>query len=89
MAWTTSKVAQYGIGNVVIQHWTLVADSATLELATGLGTLLSAQSSIKSATTAGFKTKINVTSLGTASYGAVAITGVASGDELYLTVIGN
>ena len=89
MAWTTTKKAQYNEGSVVVQHWDLVADSATLELSTGLKNVVSVQHSIKSATAATYKVKANILSAGTAAYGNVALTGCTSGDELYITVIGN
>lgn len=88
MAWTTTKKAQYNEGNVVVQHWELAADSATLELATGLKNVLIAHVSAKSAA-ALVKTKLNILSAGTAAYGNVAVTGATSGDNLFLTVYGN
>lgn len=88
MAWTTTKKAQYNTGNVVVQLWDLSADSATLELSTGLKNVLSLQVSPKSAA-ALVKAKPNILSAGTASYGNVAVTGASSGDDLYLVVYGN
>lgn len=89
MAWTTTKVDQHNEGNRCVQHWDLTADSATLELSTGLANIISVQHSIKSATAATYKVKLNVLSAGTASLGTVALTGCTSGDQLYLCVIGN
>lgn len=89
MAWTVSKKAQYNEGNVVVQHWALSADSATYELSTGLKNVLHVLPGIKSATAATYKVKPNILSAGTAAYGNVALTGCTSGDDLYLTVIGN
>jgi hypothetical protein len=90
MAWTTTKVAQYNAGDVVVQHWFLSADSATVELSTGLGNIRSAQFSPRSMTTTTTpKVKLNVLSAGTAAPGFVAITTAVSGDDIYLTVIGN
>lgn len=89
MAWTTTKKAQYNVGNLVVQHWDLSADSATLELSTGLKDIVSVAQGIKSATAATYKVKPNILSAGTAALGNVAITGCTSGDDLYLTVYGN
>lgn len=89
MAWTTTKTAQYNEGGVVVQHWNLIADAATLELSTGLKNILHLTTGINTATTAGIKFKANILSAGTTAYGNVAITGAASADNLYLTVYGN
>lgn len=89
MAWTATKVSEYPAGNNRVQHWTLTADSATLELSTGLKTLVAVYGTIQSATSVGIKYKMNALSAGTALGGNVAITGAASGDNLYLMVIGN
>lgn len=89
MAWTTTKKAQYNEGNVVVQHWALTADSATLELSTGLKNVLHVNHAVRSANSANYKVKANILSAGTAAYGNVAITGCTSGDDLYVTVIGN
>ncbi len=89
MAWTTTKKAAYAEGNVYVVHYALTADSATLELDTGLKNVVCVQHSIKSATAATYKVKTNVLSAGTAANGYVALTGCTSGDELYLTVYGN
>ncbi len=90
MAWTTTKVAQYNEGNLAVQHWTLSGDSATLDLTTGLGTVLSVQWSAKSmTTTTSPKFYANASTLAVASNGHVSITGAVSGDDIYLTVYGN
>lgn len=88
MAWTVTKKAEYASGNYKIQHWDLAADSATYELSTGLKNIVHLEPSVKSAA-AIVKTKPNILSAGTASPGSVAITGCSSGDDLYLTVVGN
>lgn len=89
MAWTTTKKVQHAVGNVYVQLWELSADSATLELSTGLKDIVSVSLAVKSAATAAYKVKANQLSAATASRGTVAITGVASGDDFYLTVYGN
>ncbi len=90
MAWTTTKVAQYNEGDVVVQHWLLSADAATLDLTTGLGNVRSAQWSPKSMTTTTCpKVYANALTTAVAAAGHVSITGAVSGDDIYLTIIGN
>lgn len=90
MAWTTTKVSQYNSGDKVHQHWTLTSDSATLDLTTGLGNVLLVQWSPKSMTTTTTpKFYANALTTAVASNGHVSITGAVSGDDIYLTVIGN
>lgn len=88
MAWTVTKLEQYAIGNLYVQHWKLLPDGATYELDTGLGIVRSVTLSPGSATTAIMKAYPNALSGLTAANGYVSVTGVASGDELYLTVYG-
>lgn len=90
MAWTATKVAQYNEGDKAIQHWSLTSDSATLDLITGLGNVVSVQWSPKSMTTTTTpKFYANALTTAVASAGHVSITGAVSGDDIYLTVIGN
>ena len=89
MAWTTTKANQYNVGDKVVQLWKLTADSATLELSTGLNVLAHAQASPGSLTTTIGACYINATSAAVASNGLVSVTGVTSGDEIFLTVWGN
>jgi hypothetical protein len=88
MAWTTTKNLETVFGNVRTQMYLLTADSATLELDTGLGSVIHVVSSVKSATTSAHNIAINVLSAATASPGYVSITGVTSGDDIWLTVYG-
>ncbi len=89
MAWTTTKVAQYSEGNNYVQHWFLSGDSATLELSTGLKNVVHVVRSPKSMNSLNFSLKPNVNSTAVATAGMIAITGCTSGDEMYITVIGN
>lgn len=89
MAWTTTKVVEAVVGDKRMQVWNLVADSATLELSTGLKNVSGHSIGPVTMTTAAIKVKLNVLSAGTAAYGNVAITGAASADNIYLTVYGN
>lgn len=88
MAWTTTKTVEAIIGNQRLQVWDLLADSATLELSTGLKNITGLSVSIQTATTAALKIKPNILSAGTAAYGSVAITGATAADRVYLTVYG-
>jgi hypothetical protein len=88
MAWTTTKQVQYAAGDVYVQLWDLTADAATLELNTGLQYILHVQHSAQSITSAGFKVKRNELSAATASNGTIALTGCASGDNIFLAVWG-
>lgn len=89
MAWTTTKVSQFNTGGLVQQLWQLTADSATLELSTGLKNVVALNTGIVTATAATVKFKANILSAGTAAYGNVAVTGATSADIFYLTVFGN
>jgi hypothetical protein len=93
MAWTTTKKSEYAVGNHKVQLWDLTADSATLELNTGLRVVDHAQlqivSGAASAASFGHSTKRNKLSAATASNGMVAITGAVSGSDFMLTVWGH
>ena len=89
MAWTTTKVAQYNAGNQNIQQWKLVAESATLELSTGLGVIDCAVLSPADVSTANVYYGVNVTSAAVASNGMLAVTGATSGDVFYVAVYGH
>lgn len=88
MSWTTTKVSEFSVGDQKQQLWTLTADSATLELSTGLGYINHAVLSPSSMNSANSKYAINVLSAATASKGTVSVTGCTSGDRMYLTVYG-
>lgn len=89
MAWTATKVVEGVIGDKRMQVWDLLADSATLELSTGLKNISALAIGIQTATAATIKCKPNILSAGTAAYGNVALTGATAADRIYLTVYGN
>lgn len=93
MAWTTTKVSEYSAGNHKVQLWTLTADSATLELTTGLNRVdhiqLTKASGAASAAAWQVVAKANVLSAATASNGMIALTGAASGNDFFLAVWGH
>lgn len=89
MAWTTNKNFEYAAGNHKVQLWELTADSATLELDTGLSRVDHIAATPASAASSIPNFQRNVLSAGTASNGFVAVTGATSGDDLFLTVWGH
>lgn len=90
MAWTQTKVARYPVGNHFMEEWKLVADSASSELITGLKVALRVNEGKGSVATASRpRYALNVLSGATAQGGAIAIISCASGDELYVSVLGN
>lgn len=89
MAWTTTKLAEYNAGNCRHQHWKLVADSATLELSTGLQYILSAQKQVASGASGNHNVGINRLSAATASNGTLSLTGCVSGESYFVSLIGN
>jgi len=88
MAWTATLNKKTVFGDTRVHLYELVADSATLELDTGLDYIDHIQPSVKSAATYGAYFDKNVLSAATASNGTVAVTGAASGDTYFLTVYG-
>ena len=88
MAWTKTKNLETVFGNVRAQFYLLTADAATYELDTGLGHVIHVAHAKKSAATGSHNISINVTSAAVASPGMVSITGVVSGDDIWLTVYG-
>jgi hypothetical protein len=93
MAWTTTKNFEYAAGNHKVQLWELSADSATLELVTGLNVVDHVQMTKASgaASAASFQAVVrrNVLSATTAQNGNIAITGAVSGNDFFLTVWGH
>ncbi len=88
MAFTVTKLSDTVFGNKRVTAFSVLADAATQAISTGHRYVDFVQVTPKSCTSAAFKTKINVNASGTAANGTVAVTGVASGDEFYMTVYG-
>jgi len=85
--WTITKQTVFGDERII--HGTVTADGTAGYVSTGLSNLYSvgfAPISMTSMIDAGFK--INTLDSGTATAGALAVTGVTSGDEMYVTVYG-
>ena len=88
MAFTATLVKKTVHGDERCHHYVVTADAAAGNFSTGLGYLNQVMVTPKSATTAIFKARINVLETGTASVGSVAISGIASGDDFFVSVWG-
>jgi len=88
MAWTVTKKIESVFGNIRVKSYLMAADSATYELDTGFGDVLSVATAPKSMASSPYAVAINVTTAAVASPGTVAVTGVTSGDDFWLTVYG-
>jgi translation initiation factor 1 (eIF-1/SUI1) len=88
MAFNNSLLERTTFGNKSVQVYSCVADGATGTVVTGLQTVDFIQVTYKSMSSGASKFKTNLGTSGTAIAGTVAVTGVASGDEFYMTVYG-
>lgn len=88
MAFTATVLKKTVFGDMRVHHLHILADGASDSLDSGLDYLYCAQMSAKSVTTGAHKIVCNALTAATASNGTYAITGVASGDEFYLTLYG-
>lgn len=89
MAFNNSLIERSVFGNKAVQFYSCVADAATGTIVTGLNSVSAIQVTLKSASTAAVKFKINTLESGTAAAGTIAVTGAVSGDEYYVTVYGS
>jgi hypothetical protein len=90
MAFTTSfLVKNQAMGDKFMHHVRVTADAASGAFATGFGVVDFVQHSAQSAATGDYRLFMNKSSGLTANNGDIAISGVASGDVLYVTVIGH
>ncbi|UCG54702.1 MAG: hypothetical protein JSV32_00330 [Dehalococcoidia bacterium] len=91
MAYTASFLIKTTEGNHKKQYIRVTADAASGAVDTGLSVVDFLQHSPQSATTAnmGYRVFMNKNSGLTALNGTVAFSGCASGDVLYLTVVGH
>ena len=86
-AYTISKKTVFG--DERIHHGVLVTDATTGTVASGFDVIESIAWAPKSSTTMiGTRFLINANAAGTASLGTLAVTGITSGDELYVTIYG-
>jgi hypothetical protein len=87
MAFTVTKYLST-FGNKRVSGMDVTADAATQTIETGLRIIEWAHVSIGSAASANFKFAINSNASGVQSFGVIAVTGVATGDRLFVTVYG-
>lgn len=88
MAFSISAAQTTVFGNERVWQGVVTADAASGVVSFGLKTLTHVGWSQKSMTTALAKVRLNALADGTASQGDLGISGVASGDELFVTVYG-
>ena len=88
MAFTQSHLVCSVVGNLRLVGLRLTADAATGSIETGLQRIDGVSVANQSATTGAYKVAMNEGVSGTAIAGNLAITGVASGDELIAMIYG-
>ena len=88
MAFTATVDKKTVFGDERIIHYSITADAATAAIDTGLDTVIAVSCAPKSMASAPYSIKCDELAAGTAAAGYIAITGVASGDDLYVTVYG-
>lgn len=88
MAYTATKSETTVFGNQRVWQGYVTADAASGVVSFGFGTITHVNWAPKSMSTVGCRVRQNATAGGVASNGDVGISGVTSGDELYMTVFG-
>lgn len=91
MAFTVTVVNRQSVGAKEALTLEVTADGAEANIAaatTGMKYLDYFHMGVKSAATGFFHVGLNANSSGTASNGAVGLSGCASGDQFYITVYG-
>jgi hypothetical protein len=84
-AYTIGKKTVFG--DMRVNHGVIVCDNTSGSVASGLDVIESVSWAPKSSTTMiGTRFLINALPAGTAAVGTLALSGVTSGDELYVTV---
>jgi len=87
MAFTVTRFKQ-NFGNKLAYGMKIVADAATQNVESGLDVIEWYNLGAGSMATRAISVGINSGTSGTANAGNIGVTGVASGDEFYLTVYG-
>jgi hypothetical protein len=87
MAYTVSR-KQSVFGDCRVVHLDITADAATQTIETGLSQVYAHSVGQQSCSTAGIKIYANSNASGVQSMGVLGLSGLASGDELYVTVYG-
>ncbi len=88
MAYTLVKAQQTVFGDQRVWQGVVTSDAATGVVSFGFKTITHVQATAKSATTTVYNFRINALALGTFSAGDLAISGVGSGSDFYLSVYG-
>lgn len=88
MAFTTSLLVKTVMGDKRVHAYRITADAATQAIDTGLDYIDWFSIGHQSMTTGAYKVAINEGAAGTTTLGTMGITGVASGDEMFITVYG-
>ena len=87
MAYTVSS-KQSVMGNQRVVMMDITADAATQTVETGLKKINAFSSGPQSLSTAGIKIYANSNASGVQSYGVLGLSGLVSGDELFIVVYG-
>ena len=87
MAFTVTKY-HTNMGNKRVVGMDITADAATQTIETGLKVVEYIAADRASCATAAFKIAINSNASGVQSMGVVAVTGVASGDRMFIVAYG-
>jgi len=88
MAFTVAKIHEDVHGKSRMQVLSCVADAATQTIDTGLDYIYGLAMAPQSMASSPHSLRANQGAAGTALVGQFAVTGVASGDEFYVTVWG-
>jgi hypothetical protein len=88
MAFTASFLVKTVKGNQREHQIRVTADAASGSVTTGFSVIESLQHSPQSMTTVGHRVFMNLDAALAAENGTVAISGVATGDTMFLTVVG-
>lgn len=88
MAFTVSQIYNDVMGAARFQILSCSADAATQNVYTGFSAIYGYALGPKSMTSSAAKIEINQMTSGTAAAGYLSVTGVANGDEFYLSVWG-
>ena len=88
MAFTVTTMNKSVFGDMRVHNLIITADGTSDEMDSGLDYIYVAHMSAKSAASAPNKIQANVLTAATASNGYYSITGVASGDDFYVTLFG-
>tara|TARA_R110000751_G_scaffold23464_1_gene64916 strand:- start:2828 stop:3097 length:270 start_codon:yes stop_codon:yes gene_type:complete len=88
MAYTASFIVKTVKGNQREEQIRVTADAASGSVDTGLSIIDFMQHSPQSCTTGAYRAFMNTSEALATSNGTVALSGLASGDVLFLTVVG-